>query len=385
MMAAILARMTTGYWIDAPTEELVTEVFNPVIGMPVRALEALIPRGADAAELLRGCVRAWVEAGNPELADWCIVALGNAQDPAALPELLPLLKLAHERGQITLGFLAAEAIGRIGAPAMEPLIAAAREVPRCARLWHYYAAGRIRNDVTAAFLMDELEVNPRLGDVLVLALTEQGRRDAVPRFARVLKRLRRWQRAAVEIAVSVLVHGTDHLAPGTSDWRLRYRPPLLVPDLPPFWPCFAASFHSSRRGKGGPPLRTLEEIIALGPLPPDPRTCICGGAPAPMRTGLSLCDACAPDVARTQADYLLDNAIAFGSEDLFDVLDWIETPDSRDEELDWKEFQRSILALAGCRWLIEQGVETRSAGAATLLVEADSWEVSRRGAAICRA
>jgi hypothetical protein len=365
--------MRTHNWTEAPTDVLVAEVFNRVIGMPVRPMEALIPRGGAGIELLRGAVRARVAAGYPELAHWCIVALGNARDPAALPELLPLLTLAQKARQIPLGFLAAEAIGRIGEPATEPLIAASREALPRHRLWYYYAAARLRNDATATFLMDELDANPSLGDVIVLALTEQGRSDAVPRFASVLKRLRRWQRAAVETAVSVLVHGSDDLAPGTADWRLRYRRPLLLSDLPRFWPCLAAFMHQSGRNRAGPPLRTLEEIISLGPLPKEPRTCICGmDSPAHDWTGMRLCDECAPVVASTQVEYLLDDAISTAGDDLFDVLDWIETPGLRPGGKEWPEVRRSLFALSGCQWLIGQGVETRSAGAALLLVEAEA-------------
>jgi hypothetical protein len=368
--------MTNNYWMDAPTQELVAEVCDVVICMPVRALEALIPRGAEAVELLRGGLRIRTKAGHPELARWCIVGLGNARDPAALPELLPLLPLAARRGPITLAFLAAEAIGRMGAPAVEPLIAAARRAPARARLWHYYAAARIRDEAATRFLLEELEANPRLGDVIVLGLAEQGRRDAVPHFAPVLKRLRRWQRAAVETAVSVLVHGTDHLGSGPTDWRLRYRRLPLLDGLPCFWPCLSAFMHQSGRERSGPPLRTLDEIIAFGPLPSEPEQCDCGSdAPARKRTGLTLCDSCAPEIARMQAEYLLDDGLPVLSEDLFDVLDFLDLP-PRDEygKVDWQAFQRAIIVRAGCCWLIGQGVETRAAGAAMLLAATDAAE-----------
>jgi hypothetical protein len=364
--------MTNDQRMGAPTAQLVAELFHTQFRLPVRTMEALIPRGAEAVELLRECVRIRTEEGDPELARWSIVALGNARDPAALVELLPFLPLAANRGRINLGFLTAEAVGRIGAPAVEPLVAAARETPPSARLWHYYAAARIQDAATTRFLLSELEANPRLG-VIVLGLAEQGRRDAVPHFGPVLKHLRPWQRAAVETAVSVLVHGTDHLGSRDSDWRLRYRRFPLLDDLPPFWPCLSAFMHQSGRERSGPPLRSLDEIIAFGPLPSEPEQCDCGSdAPARMHTGVTLCDTCAPEIARLQAEYLLDST-AVSSEDLFDVMDWLQLPPTDDRgSLDWQAFRRAMLVSAGCRWLIEQGIETRAAGAAMLLAVADA-------------
>lgn len=366
--------MTNTQLIGARTEELVAELYHTQFCMPVRAMEALIPRGAEAVELLRECVRICVEEGDPERARWCIVALGNAGDPAALEELLPLLPLAAVEGRDNLGFLAAEAIGRIGVPAVEPLIAAAREKLPWKRLWHYYAAARIHDDATTRFLLEELTSNPRLGDVIVLGLAEQGRRDAVPHFQPILKHLRRWQRAAVETAISVLVYGTDHLDSGSADWRLRYRRTPLLDGLPASWPSLSAFFHRSGRERSGPPLRTVDEIIAFGPLPQESLPCHCGSdAPARMRTGLRLCDACAPGVIRMQAESLLNNSDLGSSDDLFDIMDWLQVPPQDDDgEYDWEAFARRAPVSAACKWLIEQGVESRAAGAAMLLAEADA-------------
>jgi hypothetical protein len=60
----------------------------------------------------------------PELAQWCVVSLGNARDPAALPELLPLLATAKRRGQIAFGFATAEAIARIVAGRLDKVVLA---------------------------------------------------------------------------------------------------------------------------------------------------------------------------------------------------------------------------------------------------------------------
>lgn len=378
--------MTKEYWQSAPVYEVATDVARTAGGVPVRAMEVLPSHGAGAVELLRITVRAYAQQKVPECAHWSIVALGVMRDPAALPELLPLLETATRHGRVGLGFATAEALARIGDGVEPELLKSAARTPPFARLWHYYAAARVRSDGTAAFLVDELERNPRLADAIVLALADQRRLDALPAVGRVLKRLRPWQRGAVEMAVRALHHDTQVLAPYTCDWRLRYRFHPRYGFFPPLWPCIAALVRSSasyRTVCGAVlPQRTLDELLALPPVVPPPPACVrCGRTPGRVRAGVESCDGCAADIARTQSECVLEIGRPFGSEDVFDVLDWVdillERAESEPADRGPAFLERApsyyelVVARGACHWLIEQGYETATAGAAALLVESE--------------
>jgi hypothetical protein len=249
-----------------------------------------------------------------------------------------------------------------------------------------YAAARIRTDCTYAFLLSELESNPQLADVIVLALADQRRVDALPAIGHALERLCRWQHGPIEMAVRALQHGTQVLAPYTWDWRLRYRFHPRYGYFPPLWPCIAGLVRTAAayRSMVGalPPKRTLDELLALPPVVPPPPVCFrCGSAGARTRTGVEACDRCAADIARTQSECVLKVGRPYHSEDLFDVLDWVDCLLDVAEScptspvLDCLEHRLLhsdlLLARGGCHWLVAHGYETATAGAAALLVEAE--------------
>jgi SEC-C motif len=86
-------------------------------------LEAILARGAKAVDPLREVLRRDPD----ELPDWPFVLalnlLGSLGDPSALAELLPLFRSGHEA---VLDWLD-DAVGRFGAPVIEPLLEIARD------------------------------------------------------------------------------------------------------------------------------------------------------------------------------------------------------------------------------------------------------------------
>jgi hypothetical protein len=378
-------------WMHAPTHIVIHEVMNHINGMPVRAIQALLARSDEPNEFLRVALRTNIEAGVPELSHWGVVAAGVLGHPGTLPELLAHLPLAAERRSVGLGFATAEAVARLGAGAMEELLAAAASLPADQRYWHCYAAALGSSAPSLEFLVQQLVTNPAVRDIASLGLAHR-RCDELPVvLRRVMKRVHAWQRGTVEWALTAFAYDRNVFGWCTPDWRLRYRYHPGWVDFPGLSPCVAALIRSTAEyrdffGRPGP-CRSVDEVLAGPPEPPPEATCVLCEAPGCNVTGAHVCEACAPAVAAIQSDGLLAAGEVFPAEDIFDALDWIElrhlrlsaevmvpnAPDAMVPDVPDRlnERERALLALGGVRWLVAAGIERTCEGAAALLVAAE--------------
>jgi hypothetical protein len=377
---------------DPRAPELIEALLARHAGMPVRALEGLLNRGEAGLGMLILAVRESVETHRcPGFAHWAAVGLGEVGDWEAVPELATLLRLAWRAPAIDVGFSAAEAIGKMGPPAEELLLRTANLTPRHERYWFHYAAACLGTEGASDLVLSELEHNRPLADSAALALAVLGRTDALPALDRALRRVKPWQVPMLAEAIRCLHRNESPMGTYTPEWRLRYRYQPRHGRFPPLLPCLTAVLRSHPRGrraaagmvKGLP--RSVDEVLdqALeqdnGTHPREQPPCkVCRAGRPRYRTGVVLCDDCAPAAARVQADCLL--AVDCKSNDIFDVLNAIDNHllDHDVRELPESErYRRYVLAGYACHWLIDQGVESAAAGAAMLLAEADAAEAPR--------
>jgi hypothetical protein len=383
--------MTTSLWTHAPTHIVVHEVMNHINGMPVRAIQTLQSRGQEPVEFLRIALRVNVEQRSPELSHWGVVAAGVLGRLEPIPELLAHLPLAAQRRSVGLGFATAEALAGLGAAAEEVVLSAAARLPADQRFWHCYVAALGSSNASLEFLVRQLEKNASLRDIAAIALAHR-RCPELPQLLRAAtKRAHAWQRGMMTWALRAWVHDLNVLGWCTPDWRLRYRYYPEWGDFPGLIPCVAAVIRSTgeHRDHLGPPAprRSIDEVLAMPPPSPPETPCVLCEAPGFNCTGAHSCCACAPVIAGMQADGLLAAGGRFPAEDIFDALDFIEVAHLRSLHDDVRPAspgelnvqQRLLLTLAGCRWLVEQGVERTCEGAAALLVAAEARQDNRRG------
>lgn len=351
--------------------------------MPVRAIDGLLNGGEAGFGILILAVRKSLETHHcPGFAHWSAVGLGEMGDADAVPELALLMRLAYRAPAIDVGFSAAEAIGKVGAPAEEAFLRAAMLVPRHEHYWFHYAAACLGTPRASDFVLSELERNRPLADSAALALAVLGRTDALPILDRALRRARPWQLPMLAEAVRSLHRNQSPMGTFTRDWRLRYRYRPRYGRFPPLLPCLTALLRSHPRGRraAAGAEQSLPRSVD-GILERDERThgregqpCgVCGDGRPAYRTGIVLCDGCAPAAARVQADCLL--AVDCRSNDIFDLLDTIDNA-LMDHDVrrlpDTERYRRYLLAQSACHWLIEQHVHSVAGGAAMLLAEADA-------------
>jgi hypothetical protein len=385
-----IARMTKSLWTDAPTHIVVHEVMNHIYGMPVRAIETLLSRGDEPVELLRIALQVNLDGGTPELSHWGAVAAGVVGQAGTLPELLAHLPAAAQRRSVGLGFATAEAVVRLGPDTEEEMLAAAAGLPPAQRYWHCYAAALGSSDASLEFLVRQLEENPQLRDISALGLAHRRYAGLPDMMRRMVKRVHAWQRGRVEWALIAYLHELDVFGWCTPDWRLRYRYHPGWGDFPGILPCVAAVVRSIGEYRdiiGVPPVcRSFDEVLSLELEPPSPALCVMCDAPGSNFTGALACRECLPVVTRVQSDGLLAAGGRFATEDIFDALNWLElghqklvygavpaaTPNPPDE------LQRALLSLDACRWVVEQGFEVTSEGAAAILVAGEEQQNAGR-------
>lgn len=363
-------------------EELVDDVLADASRMPVRRMEAVLARGEEAVGPVLSGLRSALDAGDPMKPLWPVVLLGELGSREAAPALAEVL-LAAEPDDLVLPQAAAEALAKIGPsalPTLRSLLDGAEPLPR---VWAYGAVGWIRDDEAYALLADALSVEREMIDVVAMALGDQGREEAVPLLEEALDDAEPWQRVEVEESIRRLHRDEAEPLQLERDWRLRHRPEpgLGVPQLT--WPAVTAL----TREAGAPsqreplPVRPVEEILADPDDREGPERCESCGEPLVPETGVPVCPETALRVALLQRERLAERGEEVGSEDLFDVLDAVEEelwelgdrgePRSR-RARERREDRRTGLTLlrGGCTWLVERGVESVSAGRATLLAAA---------------
>ncbi len=374
---------------NAPSlPDLIEQITTWGVGMPVRAMERVLAMRETAASDLVEALAGGHDSESRDLL-WLVVLLGELRHPAGIE---PLFDQMRRNDLDVLALAAAEALAKIGPPAVEPLREVTVAPDPLLRLYAYASLGWIHDDRTYAILVEALGRDHELGDVLAMALGDQGRPEAIPLLYRVYQTCKPWQRIEFEDVIRELHWGQRPAPHWTRDWRLRYR---RVPGWGSFEPGWVGVSALVRRNvermaeRVVVPLRPLEEIVKDRPEPEQPsETCEECGAAVENPTGLAVC----PETAVSAAVYqlrFLDDAREDGLEDLFDLLDELEerewaryeqgdpvTPTARDR---WRDEGDELrLCHQTCQWLIEQGVE--EIGPARALLQAKAvWLADRYG------
>lgn len=373
-----------------PLEELVDDVLSETSRMPVRRMEAVLGRGEEAVRPLLSGLRKALDAGDGLRPLWPVVLLGELGSPEAAPALAEVIRAAQP-DDLVVAQAAAEALAKIGPSALPALRSLLEGADSIRRVWAYGAVGWIRDDEAYDLLTGALSSDRGMIDVVAMALGDQGREEAVPLLAEALGKAEPWQRVDIEEAIRQLHRDDVEPLPLHRDWRLRYRPEpgLGVPQLT--WPAVTVL----AREAGAPsrrepmPVRPVEEILADSEDEDGTERCESCGAPLVPETGVPVCPETALKVALLQRERLAERGEEVGSEDLFHVLDdveaelWeleeVEEPRSR-RVRERREDRRTGLTILrdACTWLVERGVESVTAGRATLLAAA-SWLAGRYG------
>src|SRR2546427_7306 len=144
--------------------------------MPRREMEELARRGPAVLPVLADVLRMAPGRGDPV---WPIVVLGELRDAGAVPVLGVFLG----RVEGGLNVAAAEALGKIGAPALPYLVATTASDDRARRLAAYGALAMVPADEAQRCLRDALGRDRVLGDVIARALVQQGQPEAIAALA----------------------------------------------------------------------------------------------------------------------------------------------------------------------------------------------------------
>jgi hypothetical protein len=357
-------------------------------------MERILALGEAAVPALLAALDEWAD---DEEGDRLLVAilLGEIRHPDAA---VPLAGLLRDPEDLVLSAGAAEALAKIGAPAVPALVGAARNPDPRSRLYAYGALGAIPDPEAYRVLLKALEEDPGLAFVVATGVACQGGEAAVPALLRALERCPTWQRSSVEEAIRMAHEGGEALPSLGEDWRLRYRllPGHRVIDPGPLG--IAAILFGAKDempDRSHEPVRSLEEILAAVP---DRDTDLCEhcGAPLERRTGIPACPDDAAALALAQGRMLEFMGTDQGVDDLTALLEiaegeylWLveEEEEAEEEEeedpqapedgdyqddlaIPEEEREEALILIRTCRWLLEQGVETVREGRARLLAEA---------------
>jgi hypothetical protein len=349
------------------------------VGMPVRAMEKVLAMGESIVPALTGTLARWQDEVTRDLL-WPIVLFGELRSPAGVEPLINQLRRADLD---LLALASAEALAKIGSPAVPALSEVASAPDPLLRLYTYASLGWIRDDRAYATLVEALTRDRELGDVLAMSLSEQGRSEAIPLLYQAYLTCEPRQRVEFENAIQELHWSRPSHPPYTKDWRLRYR---SIPTLGSFelgWVgiCAVIRRHIPEASERVPPaLRSLEEIVKDKSMLENPaETCERCQAPIEYPTGLPVCPETAVAAAFHQLR-LLSKAREEGFEDLFDLLDDVEDQEwelvNQDQSttLAAKKRQREEqedlqVGRQTYQWLIEQGSEQIGSAKALLLAK----------------
>jgi hypothetical protein len=369
-------------------EELIQEITTWPVGMPVRAMEQVLAMGETAVPALADALDRWQDDESRDLL-WPIVVLGELRHPAGIE---PLINQMRRTDLDPLALAAAEALAKIGLPAVPALSEVAAAPDPLLRLYAYASLSWIDNERAYSTLVEALARDRELGDVLAMALGDQGRPEVIPRLYEAYQTCEPWQRVEFEDVVQELHWGQRSAPHWTEDWRLRYRRLPAWGSFEPGWAGVSALVRQNVERMAERvviPLRSLEEIVKDRPEPDEPpETCEECGAAVEYPTGLAVCPETALSVAVYQLRFLTE-AREDGLEDLFDLLDELEdrewerydqgepvTPAARER---WSDEGGELrICRRTCEWLIEQGVQEVGPARALLLAKAE-WLADRCG------
>jgi hypothetical protein len=359
---------------------LIEEITNQPFGMPVRAMERLLALGDGAAQEIRNALERWQDDDSREIV-WLIVLLGELRSTASIPPLIQRVKRAHFDFLAT---AAAEALVKIGKPALPEVLSIAVDAEAEVRMHAYAILGWMNDDESHRALTTALARDEELADVIAQALSEQGRAAALPVIYQAYKVCEPLLRFALEDAMQEL-HQSWHLPfQWQRNWRLRYR---AIPLWDGFEPTWLLVLIIRRRHRAeipdveAQPLRTFEEIInAPWQSNQSDETCENCGAPIEYPTGIPVCPESAVGAVLHQTR-ILQKYRDDGLDDLFDLLNDVEdqlwsieeSPEPKGaKERERRQDTHDDLAIERqtCVYLIEQGVEDIGMGKSFLLAEA---------------
>ncbi|TMA36336.1 MAG: hypothetical protein E6J79_13410 [Deltaproteobacteria bacterium] len=320
--------------------------------MPRREMEELLGRGPAALVPLIDVARNAQAHGDPL---WPIVVLGELGHADAVPTVG--LFLGRADGGVNVA--AAEALGKIGTPALPYLVATVASQDRGRRLAAYGALAMIPTDEAHRCLRDALARDRALLDVIARALVQHGRPEAVAALAASAVHAPKRMRRELEAAIAALVHPAAPPDPAERDWRLRYRRlPALGWNFPLTWLGVAALIHRcgprarARASRGPVPLRLFDAVTDIAARR-EGRPCRrCGGVfwrPA----GLRVCRHTAEAMVELQAARL-DHWLAAGVTDVWAALDDCDVAEMRIARRGGSALQRDLIAVgrATLFWLV---------------------------------
>jgi HEAT repeat protein len=357
--------------------DLIEQITTWPVGMPVRAMEQVLAMGETAVPALAEALVCWQDDETRDLL-WPIVLFGELQHPAGIE---PLINQMQRTDREPLALAAAEALAKIGSSAVSALNAVTTASGPLLRLYAYASLGWIPDDRAYAVLVEALSRDRELGDVVAMALNEQGRSEAIPLLYQGYLTCDPWQRVEFENAIQGLHWHRRSRLLCHKDWRLRYRRLPAWGSFEPGWAGISAMIRQSvpqLPERVTIPLRSLEEIVGDEPEPEQPpETCERCRAPITYPTGLPVCPETAVAAALHQLR-LLNAAREEGLEDLFDLLDDLE-------EQEWEHHDQSARTTRAAKtrwrdelddlqvrrqtylWFIEQGTEQIGSAKALLL------------------
>jgi hypothetical protein len=359
------------------TPVLARAVLGSFPRMPRREMQELLRRGAAVIPELTAAVRtAGRQAGD---ALWGVVVLGELRHPDAIDALGRLLGRRD-----SLGVAAAEALGKIGGPAVSFLSAVAARAGVTRRLRAYGALGMIRTEEAYDCLRTALRRDRELSDVIAWALAQHGRREAISALWQASRRVPGWMRRELESAIASLAHGAPAPDPVDLDWRVRYRRlPRLAWGVAPSWISLAGLLRVRRARRpddGAPPPRPLDEIVADAGLLPGGQPCPACGGSYWRPTGLPVCRHSARAVIALQR-LALEHWIERGVLDVWTALDACDAADMRLEPDDDAHADGADLAALGratLYWLVAIDCEDLRTGMHHLCMISDDFPATPR-------
>jgi len=368
--------------------KLLRELPPPSLVLPARDMERILAMGEAAVPELLSALEEWE---GDEERDRALLAilLGEIRAPEAAAPLARLLRAPEEPVEAV---AAAEALAKIGAPAVPALLDLTEDPNSLIRLYAYGTLGAIPVPEAYQALLRALEEEPEMAFLVACGVASQGRAAAIPALLGALEGCPPWQRDSVEDAIRLAHEGGGDVLPTIrEDWRLRYRLLLEHGVIDPGPLGVAAILFPAQDEMPAPVdsrVRTLEEILA--PLPePEPDLCEECGAILLLETGLPVCPDHTVKLALTQArmlevagsDWVQESVLALleiaEGEHLWLMSDMAEELDSQGEFEDSdnpksleEEREENLALIHTLRWLLGQGVETVREGKARLLAQA---------------
>ncbi|MFO7892434.1 MAG: hypothetical protein R6U63_01760 [Longimicrobiales bacterium] len=317
---------------EKSTADLLDTIVGSLGSMPVRAMEEVIRRGEEAGPptvaLLDDLLEAAASGERPLEPIWLVILLGELRWTRAIPSLLAVLDTSAP-GFIGLPSVTADALARMGAGAVDGLVARLDNAPPHRRLWVYSALRGMDDDPHAR------------------------------------SRLRAAVRGDQELAAVVAAADEDDgRAPGP-DFRLRYRPVPWLGIPEPGWAGWAVLERVAGRplGRSRLPGYPFPRV-----LPEPPPTCARCGGPVSRALRTLVCPCTAVFMPAYLHRSLADAEERDGFRDVFAVLEAVERaarrlvlrpePHGKQALADWRERLTELCDLwQGCVWLIEQGAE----------------------------